>query len=284
LVKKKNKSRPKKDFTPGGRIAHNGQRIPHRRLAGGWPKKIKNGPEGETGALRIMVRFSKTATLPIPGILLMAGRSSRLGFPKALLPFDQGTLIERTLGRVLSSRLSPVILVLGDQRWRIQRVLAPFRSQTKLKILFNPDFAQGMSTSIRKGLEAVEPGVPGVMFILGDQPLIRTSAIDRLVRVFIQTQAPAVVPLYDGKPGNPVTFRRDLLPALKRQRGDVGGRGLIQKYRTAIQFLPIRPAYQGWDVDTWEDYARIKDRIDGFPKTNSRSKGFAAGRQRGVRP
>jgi molybdenum cofactor cytidylyltransferase len=214
----------------------------------------------------------------------MAGRSSRLGFPKALLPLGPGTLIEWTLNRVLSSRLSPVILVLGNKRLPIRRVLAPFLGHPNLKVLFNPDFALGMSTSIRKGLEAVDPAAPGAMFILGDQPLIRTSTIDRLIRVFTQGDALAVVPLYGGQPGNPVVFRRDLFPALKRRRGDVGGRELIKKHRAAVQFPSIRPAYQGWDVDTWEDYERIRDRIDRFPKNNPLPRGPASSRERGIRP
>ena len=106
------------------------------------------------------------------GLVLMAGRSSRLGFPKALLPFGDRCLIERVLSQALSSRLAPLILVLGDHQQQILPVVNPFRARSKLQILFNPKFARGMSTSIRKGLEAVNPSAPGVMFLLGDQPLI----------------------------------------------------------------------------------------------------------------
>ena len=230
------------------------------------------------------MRLSQTGRPTVPGVLLMAGRSSRLGFPKALLPLGRGCLIEWTLSRVLSSRLSPVILVLGDRRLPLRRVLAPFQGHPRLRVLYNPDFAQGMSTSIRKGLEAVDPAVPGVMFVLGDQPLIRTATIDRLLRVFCTGGAPAVVPLYAGQPGNPVIFRHDLLAALKRQQGDVGGRTLIKKHQTTVQFLPIRPAYQGWDVDTWEDYEKIKKQFNRFPDQDPLPVGSAPSRRRIGRP
>jgi molybdenum cofactor cytidylyltransferase len=213
------------------------------------------------GAATDMIDSSRKGPATVAGILLMAGRSSRLGFPKALLPFGSGRLVEWTLARVLPSRLSSVILVLGAHRLRIGRAVASFQGHPKLKVLFNPDFAQGMSTSLRKGLEAVPADVSGVMFILGDQPLIRTTTLNRLIAAFTKSGAPIVAPLYGGLTGNPVIFRRDLLPELKRQRGDVGGRKLIKKYGAAVQFLPIRPAYQGWDLDTWEDYEKIKDRL-----------------------
>jgi molybdenum cofactor cytidylyltransferase len=226
------------------------------------------------------MRLSQTGMPTIPGVLLMAGRSSRLGFPKALLPLGRGCLIEWTLSRVLSSRLSPVILVLGDRRLPLRRVLAPFQGHPKLRLLYNPDFALGMSTSIRKGLEAIDPAVPGVMFILGDQPLLRTATIDKLLRVFRSGGAPAVVPVYAGQPGNPVIFRRELLEALKRQQGDVGGRELIKKHQATVQFLPIRPAYQGWDVDTWEDYEKIKERFNRFSDEDPLAGGVALGKNR----
>ena len=213
----------------------------------------------------------------------MAGRSSRLGFPKALLPLGPGSLIEWTLERVLASRLAPVILVLGDRQRRIRSLLTPYRDHPKLQVLFNPEFARGMSTSVRKGLEAAPSGAPGVMFLLGDQPLIRTATINRILDIFVQSAAPVVVPLYGGHPGNPVIFRRDLFPELKRQRGDVGGRKLIKKHAAAVRFLPVRPAYQGWDLDTWEDYERIRDRLDRYPENPSGPVGAPRKRPRGGR-
>ncbi|MBI5585806.1 MAG: nucleotidyltransferase family protein [Deltaproteobacteria bacterium] len=229
-----------------------------------------------------MTSSSKNGPAPVAGILLMAGQSSRLGFPKALLPFGPGSLIEWTLGRVLPSRLAPLILVLGAHRLRIERAVAPFSGHPKLQVLFNPAFARGMSTSIRKGLEAVDSTAPGVMFILGDQPLLRTATINRLIQAFTKSGAPIVVPLYGGLPGNPVVFHRDLLPELKRQRGDVGGRKLIKKFGAAVQFLPIRPAYQGWDLDTWEDYEKIKDRRNRFPENRPGPVKPAPARKRGI--
>lgn len=194
----------------------------------------------------------------VAGLLLMAGLSSRLGFPKALLPYGGRVLIERVLEQALASRLSRVILVLGFQAPRIRSAIRFLEGDLRLEILVNRHFDQGLSSTIRAGLRVLDPSAEGVMFILGDQPLLNTAVIDRLIRAFRRHQAPMVVPCYGNRPGNPVIFGRGLLPELMDLRGDTGGREIIKRNPEQVLKVPIRPQYRGWDVDTWDDYDRTR--------------------------
>ena len=203
-----------------------------------------------------MTANSNLEKQPVTGILLMAGLSSRLGFPKALLPYGRKVLVERVLEQTLASRLDRVILVLGCQAPKILSALGSFQGSPRLQVVINRRYDRGLSSSIRAGLRVLDPSSSGVMFILGDQPLLNTATIDRLIRAFRRHRLPVVVPLYGRRPGNPVIFGRELLPELQRLRGDTGGREIIRENPDRVLNIPIRPQSIGWDVDTWEDYDR----------------------------
>jgi molybdenum cofactor cytidylyltransferase len=194
----------------------------------------------------------------VTGILLMAGLSSRLGFPKALLPYGDRVLIERVLEQALASRLSRVTLVLGCQAPTIRSAIRSLARDPRLEILVNRHYDQGLSSSIRAGLRVLDPSTQGVMFLLGDQPLLKTAALDRLILAFRRHHPPIVVPLYGNRPGNPVIFGRELLPELMDLRGDTGGREIIKRNPERVLKVSIRPLYMGWDVDTWDDYDRTR--------------------------
>ena len=196
--------------------------------------------------------------IEVTGILLMAGLSSRLGFPKALLPYGRRVLIEMVLEQALASGLSRVVLVLGRQAPRIRSAIRSFAREPRLEILVNHQYRSGLSSSIRAGLRPVDPACRGVMFILGDQPFLKRAAIDRLIRAFRRQPSSIVVPLYGDRPGNPVIFAREWLPELLGLRGDTGGREIIKNNPEQVLKIPIRPRYIGWDVDTWDDYDRTR--------------------------
>lgn len=193
------------------------------------------------------------------GILLIAGCSSRMGSPKPLLPFGNQSSITLILHQVLRSDLSRVIVVLGYQARKIKKEIFKASPSSKIKIVVNPEFKKGLSTSIAGALSHVEPKTSGIMFLMGDQPLLTTAVINKLLKIFRTTSAPVVVPLYGQRPGNPVIFRTSLIPELKNLHGDTGGRELIRKYWSEVQTVSIRPQRVGWDMDTWEDYQKIKD-------------------------
>ena len=197
----------------------------------------------------------------VAGVFLLAGSSSRMGFPKPLLPFGEQTLAALLLKQILNSDLSPVIVVLGHKAEEIKKEIQKINDPSRLKLIYNPEFKKGLSTSISIGLSQIDPSLSGVMFLMGDQPLLTTKVINKLIREFIKSPAPIVVPLYGKRPGNPVVFRTSIIPELLKVTGDTGGRELIKKYWDQVKTVSIRPQRIGWDVDIWEDYQKAKEFI-----------------------
>ena len=187
----------------------------------------------------------------IAGIVLAAGRSSRLGRPKQLLPVLGEPLLRHTLHRVLASSLDNVVLVVGHDADTIRDAVAGL----SLDVVFNPDAALGQSTSVRAGLAALSPDVDAAVFILGDQPSINPDVIDALISAWRESRAPILAPLYEDGMGNPVLFDRRVFPKLAALQGDTGARPVVQAYHASgdLQLVPAAgPAPP--DVDTEADY------------------------------
>jgi molybdenum cofactor cytidylyltransferase len=198
----------------------------------------------------------------LTGIVLTAGLSSRMGSPKALLPLGGQPSLVRILREILTSELDQVILVLGAHGTFIRQALGELKKNNRLTLVYNPAYRQGLSTSIKKGLIRVSPHTGGVMFLMGDQPLLRASAINRLIRTFLEDSDRIVVPGYGRSPGNPVIFPLAMVPELLELSGDTGGREVMRRHQDRVRLLPIRPSRIGWDMDTPEDYQKIKEYFD----------------------
>jgi molybdenum cofactor cytidylyltransferase len=190
----------------------------------------------------------------IAGIVLAAGRSSRLGRPKQLLPVRGEPLIRHTLRRVLESSLDQVILVVGHEADEVRAAVADL----PVECVFNPDAAAGQSTSVRAGLAALSPEVEAALFILGDQPGIEPKVIDALIAYWQTSGAPAVAPRYVDRIGNPVLFDRRVFPELTGLEGDSGARSIVRAYHDSgeLQLVPVAGSAPP-DVDTEADYAAL---------------------------
>ena len=190
----------------------------------------------------------------IAGIVLAAGRSSRLGRPKQLLPVHGEPLIRHTLRRVLASSLDQVILVVGHEADGVRATVAGL----PVECVFNPDAAAGQSTSVRAGLAALSSEVEAAVFILGDQPGIDPNVIDALIAAWRTSGAPVVVPRYEDRMGNPVLFDRQVFPELAALEGDTGARPVVRVYHDSGDLHVVPVAGQAPpDVDTEADYAAL---------------------------
>src|SRR5205814_5185404 len=117
----------------------------------------------------------------IAGLILAAGRSTRMGGPNKLLEEINGkALVRHVAEHVLASRAKPVIVVTGHQRERVERALAGL----PVAFVHNPDFAEGLSTSLKAGIQAVPGDADGVIVTLGDMPQVTPKLIDRLIAAF----------------------------------------------------------------------------------------------------
>lgn len=202
-------------------------------------------------------------------IILAAGSSSRMsgGHHKLLLPLGGRPVLIHVLETALASQARPVILVLGHRADEIRSQVAAYIQQHDLTIIENPNYQQGMSTSLQMGLRALTNikdnnrqhlDLPtSTVILLGDQPLMTASIIDRLIATRETSGKAIIVPLYHGKRGNPVLFSADLFPELMEVTGDEGGRSVIMQHPQDIATVELSEATASSDIDTWEAYQQV---------------------------
>lgn len=191
----------------------------------------------------------------VAAVVLAAGGSTRFGRPKQLLPLGESTLIEQVLGVVTAAGLDQVVVVLGSSAAQIAE-----RIPAGCRIVVNPEWESGISSSIRAGLEGVALGVEAVLFVLADQPGITGAALRRIVRAYYATDQPIVVPTVRGQRGAPVLFDRRLFPELNALKGDVGGRQVLARHAHQVLEVEIESPDVFLDVDTPADYRRLLER------------------------
>jgi molybdenum cofactor cytidylyltransferase len=201
------------------------------------------------------------ANRPIAALVLAAGRSTRMGGPNKLLAEIGGKpLVRIAVEQALASTAKPVIVVTGHQRERVEQALAGL----SVRIVHNPDFADGLGTSLKVGIGALPADVDGVIVCLGDMPQVDAALIDRLIGAFDPERgALAVMPTIEGKRGNPVLWSRRFFPDLMAIEGDVGARHLITRYGEAVVEVPVTGKGALVDVDTPEALRGLKAEMEG---------------------
>ena len=201
---------------------------------------------------------------PPPGpriavLLLAAGRSSRMGGPNKLLAeIDGRPMVARTAQRLLSSHARPIIAVLGNQADAVDDALG------RLPVLrvHNPAFAEGLSTSLKRGIAALPPDTDGVIVCLGDMPLVAGRDLDRLIAAFNPLEGRAiVVPTRRGKRGNPVLWASRFLPEMAELAGDVGAKHLIGEHADLVCEVEMDSDGVLVDVDTPDALAALRDKM-----------------------
>jgi len=189
----------------------------------------------------------------ISAILLAAGESNRMGQPKQLMPFDQSTIVERTIDSLLNSAVSETIVVLGYREEEIRKTI----SDKPVKIAINPDYQQGMSASIMAGLKQVDKRARAVLIALGDQPFVDSQTITSLVEAFIANNKGIIIPVYQGRRGNPVIFAIRYKDELFNLKGDVGGREIIKRHPDDALEVAVNCEGVLLDMDTMESYTSM---------------------------
>jgi molybdenum cofactor cytidylyltransferase len=197
----------------------------------------------------------------IAAVLLAAGRSTRMGGPNKLLAeIARRPLVRIAAEEALKSRAKPVIVVDGHQRDQVEKVLAGL----PLAVVHNPDFADGLGTSLKAGIAAVPADADGAIVLLGDMPQVDAGLIDRLIAAFDPDRGVlVVVPTFEGKRGNPVLWSRRFFPDLMAIEGDVGARHLIGRYGEAVVEVPVAGKSALVDVDTPEALIGVRAEIEG---------------------
>jgi molybdenum cofactor cytidylyltransferase len=184
----------------------------------------------------------------VAAIILAAGRSTRMGGPNKLLAELGGkTLVRIVAEQVLASKAQGVIVVTGHQAEQVEKALQGL----KVKFVRNPDFAEGLASSVKAGVAVVPENADGAVICLGDMPLISAHLIDRLIEAFAPDRGHLIaVPVSDGRRGNPVLWSRRFFNELMTLDGDIGARHLIARHSEAVAEVPVEGFGAFLDIDT----------------------------------
>jgi CTP:molybdopterin cytidylyltransferase MocA len=188
----------------------------------------------------------------VAAIVLAAGESRRMGFPKALLPIAGHTFVEHIVRALAAAGVDAVYVVLGAHADRIQAAvdLAPAR------VVLNPDWPRGQLSSLQAGLRALPPGAhDAVLMALVDHPLIEPRVVRAVIDAHARTGRPIVVPVHNGRRGHPVLFAARLIPELLAAPLDAGARAVIRAHAAEVLELPTDAPGVLADIDTPQLYA-----------------------------
>jgi molybdenum cofactor cytidylyltransferase len=195
----------------------------------------------------------------LPGIVILAaGSSTRLGQPKQLLEFQGTSLVQRIAQIAVNAVKKPVVVMLGANYSLIHAHL----TDLPVHIVYNPDWPQGMTSSIRKGLMAllsISPETEGVIFAVCDQPYITPGLFQEMISVGSKSQKSIVACLYNNVPGTPVLFKKDFFDRLLALKDSEGARKIIQSHPESVETVPFPHGI--FDVDTMQDYVALQNKL-----------------------
>ena len=207
-------------------------------------------PVHDAAAVREALRADDHPAPTVVGVLLAGGTSSRFGDANKLLADVGGEPLVRHAARtLLGADLDEVVAVLGYEADAVDAAL----SDLDLRAVRNPDYGEGLSTSVARGVVAArERGADAAVFLPGDMPGVETATVDLLVDAHRAGLGTALAAAHDGRRGNPVLFDREHFEALLAVEGDVGGRAVLVGSEGAA-LVEAGDTGVVEDVDTTED-------------------------------
>jgi len=186
-------------------------------------------------------------------VVLAAGDSSRMGYPKALLPLGPDTFLIRILKTINKLRLPETLVVLGTH----EPAIRPLLLSCRVTVLINPDPAGGQISSMKLAAQSLGPECLGCLVWPVDQPLVSASLVRRLIRLFRSSAAPLAMPQVQGRAGHPAIFGRALIEELLSAPPDANPKLIVARHKSEAAWLMTREAGAVEDVDTPEDYRRL---------------------------
>jgi molybdenum cofactor cytidylyltransferase len=192
----------------------------------------------------------------IAAIVLAAGRSTRMGAGNKLLADVAGKpMVRHAVEAALESQARPVLVVTGHQADDVRAALAGL----DVTFVANPDFAQGLSSSLKAGIRAIPADATGSLVLLGDMPRIGAPHLDAMIAAFASDASlPIVVPVHEGRRGNPVLWPADLFSEMLALEGDAGARSLLARHAHRVREIDLGTDAVLMDVDTPDALARLR--------------------------
>jgi molybdenum cofactor cytidylyltransferase len=202
-------------------------------------------------------RDSDKPTAPrVVAVVLAAGSSRRMGSNKMLATYQGKPMLRATAETILASGVDDVVVVTGHQNGEVEATLQGL----KLRTVHNAKYAEGMSTSLRMGVQAAGTA-DAVIVCLGDMPRVSAQVINRMIAAFNPTEhRNIIVPVHKGQWGNPVLWGAEHFDMLRSLEGDKGARALIQQFKSEAVEIIVENAGVLMDADTPEALAELNAR------------------------
>lgn len=197
------------------------------------------------------------------GIILAAGEADRMGKLKQLLPWKDKTILETVIDNVLESRYidDEIRVVLGAEAEKVKEKI-DYYEDDRLRIKENPDYEEGMSSSLKKGIEDLSENTKYLVIFLGDQPLITPDIFDMLINEFEESSSDIMLPSYNNKPGHPVIISTKFLPEIKKLDGAMGLKPFLDEHKDLVKHYAIDDKKVIIDLDYYDDYQYYKNKYD----------------------
>lgn len=194
----------------------------------------------------------------VSAVVLAAGKSERMGQNKLLLPLGEKLLIDSVLDALAAAGIDEQVVVLGHDLERVVEAIKPRLG--KVKIALNVNYEAGMASSFQTGLMVLSR-VDAVFLVLGDEPILDPNLLQAMIQK-LETNAEALIvsPIYNGKKGHPLLFRKQLFGEILSLTGTQTIRDVVHAHLDQLVTVEA-PEWSIMDIDTPEDYARFNELI-----------------------
>lgn len=194
----------------------------------------------------------------VGAVVLAAGKASRMGQPKVLLPWANGaTILEHILSQLILTRIDHITVVTGSRAADVRHLAL----KSGVEVAHNPDYATGeMLSSLKTGLQALPAHLAGALVVLADQPRIQPRVINQLLMAYAEGRGQIIAPRYQGQRGHPILFDRRFWPEILELPADSAPRAILQRHPEAVYFVDVDTDSILGDIDTPEDYQQERRR------------------------
>jgi molybdenum cofactor cytidylyltransferase len=189
----------------------------------------------------------------LAAVILSGGASQRMGSPKALLPYQGRPFLEHLLDVTRHPKISERRVVLGVHAEPIAKAIHLSADE----VVINADWEKGQLSSIQAAIKSLPTGLDGMLLCLVDHPLISAILVSDLIATFYSSQAPIVVPTFEGRGGHPVIFSARLFPELQAAPLDVGARAVVRAHLAELSQFPTNEEGCILNLNDPETFARV---------------------------
>jgi molybdenum cofactor cytidylyltransferase len=185
-------------------------------------------------------------------IVLAAGESKRMGFPKMLLPFNGSTMVENVINTITVSGIVNIMVVLGAERESIiERI-----GKSTVQYCYNEQYREGMLSSVKCGFRNIPSDCKAILVFQGDQPMISDMAINALVEAYLHSEKGIVIPVFRTKRGHPLLVDMKYRDEIEKLSPAIGLRSLAEEFSRDVLEVETNDPGILRDFDTYDEYIK----------------------------